>query len=99
MVILHPRGFVLARFGRNSSFKAEICKKYSCIDPGVNFLEKNRMTLAFILLHIFACKLSSLGPGAELLPQATEIDQWAIPEKSADPCGLRVRARKLKGGV
>ena len=27
LVILHPRGFVVARFGRNSSFKAVFCKK------------------------------------------------------------------------
>ena len=32
------------------------------------------MTLVLNFLQIFACKLSSLGPGAELLPQATEID-------------------------
>ena len=32
------------------------------------------MTLVSNFLQIFACKLSSLGPGAELLPQATEID-------------------------
>ena len=31
------------------------------------------LTLASNFLQIFACKLSSLGPGAELLPQATEI--------------------------
>ena len=32
------------------------------------------LTLVSNFLQIFACKLSSLGPGAELLPQATEID-------------------------
>ena len=47
MVISHPRGFVLARFGRNSSFKAEICKKYSCIDPGIKFLANVRMQIIF----------------------------------------------------
>ena len=31
------------------------------------------LTLVSNFLQIFACKLSSLGPGAELLPQATEI--------------------------
>ena len=31
------------------------------------------MTLVLNFLQIFACKLSSLGQGAELLPQATEI--------------------------
>ena len=46
-VILHPRGFVLASFGRNSFFKAEICKKYSCIDPGIKFLANFRMQTIF----------------------------------------------------
>ena len=31
------------------------------------------LTLASNFLQMFACKLSSLGPGAELLPQATEF--------------------------
>ena len=67
LVILHPRGFVLARFGRNSSFKAVFCKKIHLHWPWHQ-----------ICCKFFACKLSSLGPGAELLPQATEIDQKAF---------------------
>ena len=55
-------GLLLARFGRNSIFKAEICKKNT---PA--------FTLVLNFFQIFACKLSSIGPGAELLPQATEI--------------------------
>ena len=60
-------GLLLARFGRNSIFKAEICKKNT---PA--------LTLVLNFLQIFACKLSSLGPGAELLPQATEIRPRAV---------------------
>ena len=36
-----------------------------------------KLTLASNFLQIVVCKLSSLGPGAELLPQATEIDPGA----------------------
>ena len=40
-------GLALARFGRNSSFKAEICKKYSCIDTGTKFRANFRMQTIF----------------------------------------------------
>ena len=66
MVTLHPRLFVLARFGGNSFFKAVFCKN------------RPAFTWHQISCKFFACKLSSLGPGAELLPQATEIRPRAV---------------------
>ena len=53
-------------------------------------LQKNTPALTWhqISCKFFACKFSSLGPGAELLPQATEIDQKAftlyLGEKGAE---------------
>ena len=40
-------GLLLARFGRNLLFKGEICKKHSCIDPGIKFLANFRMQTIF----------------------------------------------------
>ena len=51
------------------------------------------MTLVLNFLQIFACKLSSLGPGAELLPQATEIR----PRAACGPPQGRVGLRSVCG--
>ena len=53
----------------------------------INFLRQkfvkntSALTLVSNFLKAFACRLSSLGPGAELLPQATEIDLWKRSQK------------------
>ena len=46
-------------------------------------LQKNTPALTWhqISCKFFACKLSSLGPGAELLPQATEIDAKSMKNR------------------
>ena len=53
-------------------------------------MQKNTPALTWhqISCKFFACKLSSLGPGAELLPQATEIRPWAALGP-AERVGLR----------
>ena len=58
-------------------------------------LQKNTPALTWhqISCKFFACKLSSLGPGAELLPQATEIR----PRAACGPPQGRVGLRSVCG--
>ena len=55
------------------------------------YFAKNTPALTWhqISCKFFACKLSSLGPGAELLPQATEINIKERVAKSIDFWSLR----------
>ena len=58
-------------------------------------MQKNTPALTWhqISCKFFACKLSSLGPGAELLPQATEIR----PRAGRSPPAERVDLRSVCG--
>ena len=57
------------------------------------------MTLVSNFLQMFACKLSSLGPGAELLPQATEIDAKSMKNRGCVAVAFLDRFLGAKRGV